>query len=52
MGNYDLVRTNGAVNLPVNDTLALRVTFQSLKHGGYLSSGADDADSEAARVGA
>jgi iron complex outermembrane receptor protein len=51
-GNYALVRSDGAVNLPVNDTLAFRVAFQTLKHSGYLSSGANDADNEAARVGA
>jgi iron complex outermembrane receptor protein len=49
-GNYALVKTEGALNLPVTDTLAFRTAFQTLKHDGYLSSGANDADSVAARI--
>lgn len=49
-GNYDQVLVNGAVNLPVADRTALRASFQSIRHNGYLSDRSDDADSQAARL--
>ena len=42
VGNYGAITTEGAVNLPVNDVLALRGAFQTAKHDGYLSDGTND----------
>ncbi|MGZ3367325.1 MAG: TonB-dependent receptor [Caulobacteraceae bacterium] len=50
LGNYNDVETNGALNLPVNDVLAARVSFRTVRRDGYLSAGADDSDSQAARI--
>ena len=49
-GSYDLISASGALNLPLTDTLAARVAFQSYSHDGYLKSGLDDADQRAARL--
>ncbi|MET0269947.1 MAG: TonB-dependent receptor [Sphingomonas sp.] len=34
-GNYNYVRANGTVNLPISDTLAARASLQYLRHDGY-----------------
>ncbi len=34
-GNYDLIRLRNAINVPVGDTLAIRVSVQRLKHDGF-----------------
>jgi iron complex outermembrane receptor protein len=49
-GNYSLIRTEGALNVPLSDDLALRAAFGSESHDGYYNSGQDDADRIAARV--
>jgi iron complex outermembrane recepter protein len=49
-GNYDLVRTEGDVNMPVNDTLAVRAAFQTVNHDGYMKSGLDDEDEQSGRL--
>lgn len=51
-GNYSLFHTIGVVNLPVTHKFALRAAFETEKHDGYLTSGADDADNAAARLSA
>jgi iron complex outermembrane receptor protein len=50
MGDYNLRRTTGALNLPVTDTLALRAAFYDSKRDGYTSDGYDDEDLRAARL--
>ncbi|WDS35034.1 TonB-dependent receptor [Pseudoxanthomonas sp.] len=50
LGNYNTVRTDAAINLPVNDQLAVRVAYATAKHDGYLSNGANAEDSNSARV--
>jgi iron complex outermembrane recepter protein len=57
LGNYNLVRATGTVNLPVSDTLAVRATFQRYKHDGFakqiglgVPTGLDDADRYSAKV--
>ena len=50
IGNYDLYRFTGAVNLPVNDTLAFRAATQIAHRDGYLSDGYDDQKSQAFRL--
>jgi iron complex outermembrane receptor protein len=56
-GNYGMVRTQGAVNVPVNDRVKLRVSFDQEKRDGYLHnisgvgpSNFDDIDYVAGRV--
>lgn len=54
-GNYDTVNTQGAVNLPLSDTVQLRVAFGTFSHEGYVDEPAadsryDDDDSKSVRV--
>ena len=35
VGNYDLVKANAAVNLPIGSTLAIRGAAQAYRHDGY-----------------
>ena len=49
-GNYNLLQTQGAFNVPLSDTLALRVALGTEQHDGYLSNGADDANIQSGRV--
>jgi iron complex outermembrane receptor protein len=49
-GNYDAVNLQGAVNVPLGDEAALRVSGQYAKHDGYLSDGSSDEDSLAFRA--
>jgi iron complex outermembrane receptor protein len=48
-GSYELVHADGALNLAVGDTLALRVAFHTLSHQGYFTGGLEDADEKGAR---
>lgn len=43
-GNYDTVKLNGAVNLPVADSAALRLAGSYSRHDGYYSDGTGDED--------
>ena len=49
-GNYGQVETQGMVNVPVSDQLALRAAFQTLKHDGYVENAYFDADKVGARL--
>lgn len=49
-GNFDLVRVEGAVNLPVSEAIAIRAAVQAQEHDGYSSNGADDVDQLASRL--
>ena len=35
-GNYNQLTTSGMVNIPINDVLAARLSFQTSKHDGYI----------------
>jgi iron complex outermembrane recepter protein len=50
VGDYAQFQTNGMINIPLNEQLAVRAAFQTDRHGGYLSDGLDDADDYAGRV--
>ncbi|WP_375188169.1 TonB-dependent receptor [Sphingobium yanoikuyae] len=55
VGNYDQITTEGMINLPVTDTLAVRAAFSTSKHDGYRVNEAparagDDADSQSVRL--
>jgi iron complex outermembrane recepter protein len=49
-GTFNLLHTEGSLNVPVSDTLALRAAFNTLIRDGYLSNGGDDDDQKAARL--
>jgi iron complex outermembrane receptor protein len=49
-GNYNLLQTQGSFNVPLSETLALRVALGTEQHDGYLSNGADDANIQSGRV--
>ncbi|GGB94836.1 TonB-dependent receptor [Novosphingobium endophyticum] len=50
-GNYDHMRVEGAVNAPLGDNGAIRLSAMRVKHDGYLSDGTDDQDDFSARLG-
>jgi len=50
LGDYNLRRTTGAINVPVTDTFALRAAFYDSKRDGYTSDGYDDEDLRAGRL--
>jgi iron complex outermembrane receptor protein len=43
-GNFGLFRTEGAINIPVADKLAFRVSGRILKRDGYNDAGFNDQD--------
>jgi outer membrane receptor protein involved in Fe transport len=49
-GNYSLTRATAAINIPLTDTLAMRVAGRNLKRDGYSDSGYSDADSRSGRL--
>ncbi|MGE0114434.1 MAG: TonB-dependent receptor [Steroidobacteraceae bacterium] len=50
VGNYAAAGLTAAVNLPIGDTFALRVSGQTQKHDGYLSDGYDDDKHQSGRL--
>ena len=57
LGNYNLVRATGTLNLPVSDTFAVRATIQRYKHDGFakqiglgVPTDLDDADRYSGKV--
>jgi iron complex outermembrane receptor protein len=49
-GNFNLLHTEGAMNAPLGDTMALRAAFSTSVRDGYLSNGGEDEDSKSGRV--
>jgi len=49
-GNYALLKSEGALNLPLTDISAMRFAFQTTDRDGYLRDGYDDDDGKAARL--
>ncbi|HEY3654724.1 MAG TPA: TonB-dependent receptor [Steroidobacteraceae bacterium] len=49
-GNYGRVGSEAMVNLPVGDTVALRLAFASDEHSPYFADGYQDADNQAGRA--
>lgn len=41
-GNYNAIRADGALNIPLGDIAALRAAGTYVKHDGYMSDGTDD----------
>jgi iron complex outermembrane receptor protein len=50
IGNYDLVKVDGALNLPLGDRIATRFSMQSIDRHGYMTDGTDDDNGRAARA--
>jgi iron complex outermembrane receptor protein len=49
-GDYEAIKANGAVNVPLGDTAAMRLSGQYADRDGYFSDGYDDEESEAVRA--
>ena len=49
-GNYNNMQTEGMVNVPVSDYMALRASFITSVRDGYLANGSDDDDTKSARL--
>jgi iron complex outermembrane receptor protein len=50
LGNYSLMRFEGAVTVPVSDTLSTRVAYANINRDGFESNGTDDAVGEGIRA--
>ncbi len=50
VGNYGLTSAEAAVNLPIDDKLALRAAGQTVHRDGYYSDGTDDEIAQAGRL--
>jgi iron complex outermembrane recepter protein len=49
-GNYNLKQGTAALNLPLGETVALRVSGQVVNRSGYLTNGYDDDKTQSSRV--
>jgi iron complex outermembrane receptor protein len=49
-GDYNLIRAEGALNVPVSSDLALRASGQVVSRDGYFTDGSGDDKSESARL--
>lgn len=49
-GNYNSIKASGALNVPIGDSLAIRIAGQVVDRDGYLSDGYSDEVGQAARV--
>lgn len=49
-GSYNLQHTDGVLNVPISDSLALRTAYRSVIRDGYLSNGENDQDEQTARL--
>jgi iron complex outermembrane receptor protein len=51
-GNYGETREEGALNLPLSDTFAVRIAGRDYQHRGYFSNGLNDAHEDGGRISA
>ena len=49
-GNYDALRVDGAINIPVGDIAAIRAAGVYVKHDGYMKDGTDSQDDLGGRL--
>jgi iron complex outermembrane receptor protein len=49
-GNYGLVGTQGMLNMPLADDLAVRVAFNEIHHNGYFNNGMSNEDDFSTRL--
>ena len=50
VGDFALFHVDGAINVPLSSTVAIRAAINRVKRGGYLNDGTGDDDQLAARV--
>jgi iron complex outermembrane recepter protein len=50
VGDYSTHNVTGWVNVPLTNTLASRIAFQTVNHQGYFTDGYNDADDAGARI--
>lgn len=50
LGNFNLVNTQGVLNVPISDAWALRAAFISTKRTGYSDNGLNDTDDRSLRL--
>jgi len=50
MGNYSLIHTEGVINVPFGDKFAIRTSFNTESHNGYITDGTDDLDTKTVRL--
>lgn len=50
VGNYGLARGSGALNMQINDRVALRGAFQVVGRNGYMTDGSDDDQTQSGRM--
>ncbi|MDQ8757433.1 TonB-dependent receptor [Sphingosinicella sp. LHD-64] len=49
-GNYDMLHGSASINVPLGDTLSVRLAGDYLRRDGYMESGADSADNYGVRL--
>jgi iron complex outermembrane recepter protein len=49
-GNYNLIHTEGSMNAPISDVMAIRASFNASVHDGFMANGSDDEDTKSARL--
>jgi iron complex outermembrane recepter protein len=49
-GNYGLLHTEGAVNAPMGNKIALRASFYTLNRGSYVTNSSDKSDTKSGRL--
>jgi len=49
-GNYALLHTEGSMNAPISEKMAIRAAFSTNLRDGYLTNGGDNEDSKSARL--
>lgn len=50
IGNHDNLTTQGVLNVPMGETVAVRTAFSTSTHDGYLSNGGNDEDIKSFRL--
>jgi iron complex outermembrane recepter protein len=50
LGSYNLRQFTGMINMPLSDSLAVRLAASSVKRSGFLSNGQDDNDAQGVRA--
>lgn len=50
VGNFDLIKINGALNLPLGETAAVRFAGQHINRDGYMSDGTSDDNTTSLRA--
>lgn len=49
-GNYHTMQTEGVLNVPVADTMAIRTSFMTSSHDPYMANGSDDDNTKSVRL--